>query len=75
MKKIFFIAFMGLVFSCQKEEIKPLVLPEGEHVTLTDKSRTPMSTNEGQDSEGGSTGTGTITDPNSDRDANSRKRN
>lgn len=73
MKKIFFIALLGLVVSCQKEEIKPLVLPEGEQVTLTDKSRSPMTVTDGQETEGETTGT--ITDPNSDRDGNSRKRN
>lgn len=73
MKKFFFIALLGLVFSCQKEEIKPIVLPEGEQAALTDKSRSPMSVSNGQETEGETTGT--ITDPNSDRDGNSRKRN
>ena len=75
MKKILFIAFLGLIFSCEKEKIEPNTeVTYGCYGDLQ-KSRTPMSVTVGQEGEGESTGTGTITDPNSDRDENSRRRN
>lgn len=74
MKKILLIATVGLFFSCQKEEIKP-INSQLEGCYFDDKSRSPMVIGNGQETEGGSTGTGTITDPNSDRDENSRKKN
>jgi|688.fasta_scaffold1120552_1 hypothetical protein len=73
MKKILFIACLGLIVSCQKETIEPNTSFTG--CGDMSKSRTPMSVSDGQEGEGGSTGTGTITDPNSDRDENARRRN
>jgi hypothetical protein len=74
MKKFLFIACLGLIVSCQKETIEPNTNFTGCYGDMS-KSRTPMSVSDGQEGEGGSTGTGTITDPNSDRDENARRRN
>ena len=74
MKKLLFIACLGLIVSCQKETIEPNSYPTVCYDDMS-KSRTPLSTADGQEGEGESTGTGTITDPNSDRDENARRRN
>ena len=74
MKKIVFIALLGLVVSCQKETIEPNTNVSVCYGDMS-KSRTLVNVSGGQEGEGSSTGTGTITDPNSDRDENARRRN
>jgi hypothetical protein len=73
MKKIFFIAFVGLLFSCEKEKIEPNTTFSNGCFIQDEKSLTPVNVTGGQETEGESTGT--ITDPNSDRDENARRRN
>ena len=75
MKNIVYIALFGLMFSCQKEEIRPNDLSENQVVSGGCTSRSAMTITDDQNSGGGSTGTGSITDPNSDRDENTRKKN
>jgi hypothetical protein len=75
MKKIVYIALFGLMFSCQKEEILPNDSTENQVVSGGCTSRSAMTVTDDQNSGEGSNGTGTITDPNSDRDENTRKKN
>jgi hypothetical protein len=72
MKRIVYISFIlaGMaVVSCSKEQIRPIADSTGEvPVWKSSKSST-------DDSNSTTGGTGTITDPNNDRDENSRKKN
>lgn len=70
MKRVVYIAFVAvgmLAVSCSKENIQP----NGE------KSGVPVwrSATDGSIDDDGVLGDGTITDPNNDRDENSRRRN
>lgn len=69
MKKVIYIAFVlvGLMaVSCSKENIQP---------NKATSEEIPVWKSSGSVSDDTSTGDGAITDPNSDRDENSRKRN
>jgi hypothetical protein len=71
MKKFIYISFVLvglLIVSCSKENISPNVVSSPNEKDLFLKSSDTFSDDE-------NLGTSTITDPNSDRDENSRKRN
>jgi hypothetical protein len=72
MKRIIYISFILVgvtMVSCSKEQIKPVV--ESSDAVPVWKSAGTVTNDTG--ATGG--GTGTITDPNNDKDENSRKRN
>lgn len=71
MKKVIYIAFVAVGFfavSCTKEKIQPCSQSAGDAPVWRASST-------GDDSDGESTGGGSITDPNNDPDESSRKKN
>lgn len=71
MKKVIYIALVTvglLAVSCSKENIRPCAQNSGDAPVW-------RSSSTGVTTDGGSTGGGSITDPNNDPDENSRKKN